>query len=494
VTIVIISLQLEEWGISLKLDRNGIRFRFWLVFFLLAVGITVFIGFLQIGLIRPYYRNSKIKSMNTVADEITEDIILNSSSDSIAQALRTTVDNDVCVQIYNESSKEVYSADSLGSGCLLNTSSFKNSEIFNSLSDSFEQNNNEYSYFQTNESTGQEMIVFGRKISSSLANYYMFVNAPLEPVDSIVTFFSQQYGIYTAIAIIIASILALYISNKITEPIVRMKSEAIRLSNADYSVQFTGGSFTETKELASTLNDTKDKLAKIDEMRRDLIANVSHDIRTPLTDIRAYAEMIRDISGDNAEKRNKHLEVIIHETEYMSRLINDMSELSRMQSGNEMTQRENIDLVEIIYEVVQVNESLLKNAGLKIEINVPDELTIYFNRVKMAQVVSNYLTNAIKHTQANHTIYINAYVEDDEETVRLEVKDEGEGIPEDELPYIWDRYQKSSRTFRRNMTNTGLGLSIVKAIADTYGAKVGVITEVGKGSTFYFEIRETHEA
>ncbi len=478
----------------MKLDRNGIRFRFWLVFFLLAVGITVFIGILQIGFIRPYYRNNKIKSMNTVANEITNDIILTTTDDSIAQALRTTVDNDVCVQIYNESGKQVYSADSLGSGCLLNTNSFQNNNDFSSLEETFQQNGNEYSYFETNESTGQEMIVYGRKIVSSLANYYMYVNAPLEPVDSVVTFFSQQYGFYTIIAIIIASLLALYISNTITQPIVRMKKEAQKLAQADYNVTFTGGSFTETKELAATLNDTKDKLAKIDEMRRDLIANVSHDIRTPLTDIRAYAEMIRDISGDNAEKRNKHLEVIIHETEYMSRLINDMSELSRMQSGNENVHRENIDLVEIIYEVVQINESLLRKANLKIDIDVPDELIMYFDRVKMAQVVSNYLTNAIKHTPSGKKIYIHAYVKEDEETVRFEVIDEGEGIPKEELPYIWDRYQKSSRTFQRTMTNTGLGLSIVKAIAVTYGAKVGVMSEVGKGSTFYFELRETHEA
>lgn len=432
--------------------------------------------------------------MNTVANEITNDIILTTTDDSIAQALRTTVDNDVCVQIYNTSGKQVYAADSLGSGCLLNTTSFQNNNDFSALDDTFQQNGNEYSYFETNESTGQEMIVYGRKIVSSLANYYMFVNAPLEPVDSVVTFFSQQYGFYTIIAIIIASLLALYISNTITQPIVRMKIEAQKLAQTNYDVTFTGGSFTETKELAATLNDTKDKLAKIDEMRRDLIANVSHDIRTPLTDIRAYAEMIRDISGENAEKRNKHLEVIIHETEYMSRLINDMSELSRMQSGNENVHRENIDLVEVIYEVVQINESLLRKANLKIEIDVPDELIMYFDKIKMAQVVSNYLTNAIKHTPSGNKITIRAFVKEDEETVRFEVIDEGEGIPKEELPYIWDRYQKSSRTFQRSMTNTGLGLSIVKAIAITYGAKVGVISEVGKGSTFYFELRETHEA
>lgn len=474
----------------MKLDRNGIRFRFWLVFFLLAVGITLFIGALQIGFIRPYYRDSKIRSMNTVADEITENIILNTTDASIAHALRTTVDNDVCVQIYNSDGEQVYAADSLGSGCLLNTTGFHSDEVIASLNET----QKEASYFQTNQSTNQEMIVFSRLVHASLSNYYMIVNAPLEPVDSVVSFFSQQYLFYTLIAIIVASFVALYISSKITQPIVKMKKEAQKLANADYSVSFTGGSFTETKELANTLNDTKDKLEKIDELRRDLIANVSHDIRTPLTDIRAYAEMIRDISGDNPEKRNKHLEVIIHETEYMSRLINDMSELSKMQSGNEEVHRENVDLVEVIYEVVQINQSLLKNADLKIEIDVPEDLTVYFDRVKMAQIVSNYLTNAIKFTPAGKTIRIHAYMKDDEETVRFEVTDEGKGITEEDLPYIWDRYQKSSKTFRRNMSSTGLGLSIVKAIAEAYGAKVGVDTEVGKGSTFYFEIRETHEA
>lgn len=464
------------------------------MFFLLAVGITMFIGLLQIGFIRPYYRNTKIRSVNKVADTIVQNVIEDGSKSSISSALRTAVDNNVCIKIYNENASQVYASDSLGSGCLLNTTSFTNAPVLSSLQETFDENGGEYSSFEINDSTGVDMIIYGRKIESSLANYYLFVNAPLEPVDSIVSFFYQQYGFYTMIAIFLASIVALYVSTSITYPIVKMKKEAQKLADRDYTVTFTGGSFTETKELASTLNDAKDKLAQIDALRRDLIANVSHDIRTPLTDIRAYAEMIRDISGDNKEKRNKHLEVIIKETEYMARLINDMSELSSMQSGNATIIRDNIDLVDVIYEVVQMNESLLRNANIQLEINVPDTLTIYFDKIKMAQIVSNYLTNAIKHTPQNKKIMISAYLLKDEETVHFEVKDEGEGIPEEELPYIWDRYHKSSRTFQRNMTNTGLGLSIVKTIADTYGATVGVHTQVGKGSTFYFEIRETHEA
>lgn len=480
----------------MKLDRNGIRFRFWLVFFLLAVGITMFIGLLQLGLIRPYYRNSTIRSVNVVADEIADDLIQDVTEDSFDDAVKTTVDNNVCVKIYNDDGKQVYSADSLGTGCILNTSSFLENESFSdvdSMRKTLSENAGEYSANLTNDTTDQEMIVYARVIHAEFANYYLFVNAPLEPVDSIVSFFSRQYGLYTVIAIIIASIVAFYISSMITEPIVRMKQEAKKFAEADYSVEFHGGSFTETKELASTLNDAKEKLEKIDELRTDLIANVSHDIRTPLTDIRAYAEMIRDISGDNKEKRNKHLQVIIQETEYMSRLINDMSELSKMQSGNYEKHREIIDLVEIVHEVSEMDESLIQNANLNLILNLPDELMIHFDEGKMAQVIANYLSNAIKHTPSGKNIYINVYQLKGTDTVRIEVQDEGEGIPEEEIPYIWDRYQKSSRTFRRNMTNTGLGLSIVKAIADTYGAKVGVISVIDKGSTFYFEMRDTDE-
>ena len=144
--------------------------------------------------------------MNTVADEITENIILNTTDASIAHALRTTVDNDVCVQIYNSDGEQVYAADSLGSGCLLNTPGFHSDEVIGSLNET----QKEASYFQTNQSTNQEMIVFSRLVHASLSNYYMIVNAPLEPVDSVVSFFSQQYLFYTLIAIIVASFVALF--------------------------------------------------------------------------------------------------------------------------------------------------------------------------------------------------------------------------------------------------------------------------------------------
>lgn len=482
----------------MKLDTHAIRFRFWLAFFLLAVGITIFIGALQTGLIRPYYRNSKVQSVSTVADHIQDDLVsIHSGPSGIQQALREAVDNSVCVVIYNDSGTLIYNADSLGAGCIFNNSrsdeirSLMNEEGMKSV---LNEGQGEYSANFSNEATGQEMIVYGRLIKETLGNYYMFVNSPLEPVDSVVTFFTRQYFYYTAIAIIIASLVAFYISGTVTNPIVRMNQEAAKLSNADYNTDFDGGAYTETRELASTLNLASDKLGKVDELRRDLIANVSHDIRTPLTDIRAYAEMIRDVSGNNPEKREKHLNVIIRETEYMNRLVNDMSELSRLQSGSYELNLANMDLCECIRDIVDMDEALIRQAGVTLHVDIPETLTVYADEIKISQVIANYLSNAIKHTPKGKNITIRAWMKDDEETVRVEVEDEGEGIDEKDLPNIWDRYQKSSHSFSRSMTSTGLGLAIVKGIADAHHAAYGVESEKGKGSVFWLELSETHEA
>ncbi len=480
----------------MKLDIHGIRFRFWLICMGLAFGITLLIGVLQIGLIRPYYRNSKMRSVSQIADMIMENLVEDDSNEAIDDTLRQTVNNNVCVLMYNQRGNVVYTADSLGNGCLFNNNGLQNIEGFSdfeTLRESLTQNT-ESSMRIVNELTGQDMVLYARSVQANLSNYYLLVNAPLEPVDSIVTFFTKQYGLYTLIAIMISSFVSFGLSTQVTRPIIRMKYQAQKLSEADYTASFDGGSFTETKELAQALNIANDKLGRLEENRRDLMANVSHDIRTPLTDIRAYAEMIRDISGDNPEKREKHLDVIIRETDYMNHLINDMTELTKMQSGSYVLHQENIDLYDTIHNVVEMNAPLAQKAGVHTIIEVEKDLVLYADRIKVSQVIANYYSNAIKHSPPDTTITITANAKDEGETIRIQVKDEGEGIAKEDLPHIWDRYQKSSKSFSRNMTSTGLGLSIVKAIADVHGARCGVTSEKGKGSTFWIEFQVTHEA
>ena len=177
----------------------------------------------------------------------------------------------------------------------------------------------------------------------------------------------------------------------------------------------------------------------------------------------------------------------------MNTLVDQMSELSQMQSGNYQLHKKNVDIVQVIQQVVDMDTPSIMEAHLQIHMDMPESLTMYADEGKILEVVHNYLTNAIKHSHDGGLITIRAYILDDEETIRVEVKDEGEGIPIEEIPFIWNRYQKASRSFYRSLNSTGLGLSIVKAILDAHGAKYGVESKVNEGSTFWFEIQETHE-
>lgn len=283
----------------------------------------------------------------------------------------------------------------------------------------------EYTMNFQNAVTNEQMIVYGQKVMATLSNYYLFINSPLQPVSSIYGLFISQYAVYTLIVIMIASVFAFIYSRKITAPIVNMQKTAVKLAKADYSVHFDGDSFTETKQLASTLNTVADSLEHIDTLCCDLIASLSHDIRTPLTDIRAYAEMIRDISGDKPDKREKHLNVIIRETEYMESLINDMKELSSMQSGNNEIHLDEVDVCRKVNEIIELNRALIHKFGVIICLDMPQECIVNTDEVKLGQVIQNYLTNAIKHIPFGKMAKLHVKMNSSKRTFRIEVEDEG---------------------------------------------------------------------
>lgn len=452
------------------------------------------LGLLQIAFIRPYYRNSKVQTINHVASLIQSFIIDNPnlSDEDLQNSFQVTLNNNVCALIYNDQGRVVYSVDSLGAGCLftqniqLKDVNFKPNDgglpLVEALQDSLE-----YSFTLDNSLSGQEMIVYGKKIKSNLSNYYLYVNSPLEPVDSIVSFILDQYIYFTAFVLILAFGLAFYIASRISKPIVMMKNSANRLSFGKYDTRFYGNSYTEINDLAETLNDATLKLSQVDELRKDLIANVSHDIKTPLTMIKAYAEMIKDISGDFPIKRNEHLDVIIKETDYLDHLILDMQALSKMQAGVVVLNRHNFDLTSKISEILQSFEVLISQNELELVMDLQINVFVYADEIKLSQVIYNFVSNAIKNTDEKGQVRLVLTCVDD--LVHFEVQDTGNGINEKDMAHIWDRYYKIDKQFARKEKGTGLGLAITKEILEAHGARYGVNSEVKKGSTFWFEFR-----
>lgn len=427
-----------------------------------------------------------------------ENLLLKSnvSQDDIESVARTVIGNNVCAIICNESGKSIYyPPDSLGQLCMLDKQVTVENETYIIKEDPSRfieriKEENPYSMTLNSQLTGTEMLLYGKQIKANLANYYLILNTPLEPVESYIDFIMNQYLYLAIIVILIALVVAIFLANRISQPIVKMKNEANKLAQGDYNAKFETNSFSEINDLASTLDDATEKLSKVNDLRKDLVANVSHDIKTPLTMIKAYAEMIKDISGDDPTKRNEHLDVILKETEYLDKLVGDMSELSKLQSGVIEINRDNFDLKDCVNKVVLLLKQALDEKKIKLKLDLQESF-VYADEIKISQVIYNFLSNAIKYSDNKSRITVR--LKNDEEKTRLEVIDNGSGISQDALPYIWDRYYKVDKNFNRSVNSTGLGLAIAKAILEAHKASYGVESEQGKGSTFWFEISKDYE-
>ena len=462
--------------------------------FLLSFGIITLVVLFQAVLIKPYYRNSKIQTINNYVSELESNIIDNENIDEsdIDRVTYSTINNNFCVLVFNRNGDDVYSQDSLGDGCLLTRDIEIDGEVVNPLENGLFMNSlfngqDEYQLSITNEKSNQEMVLYGEVVHNELVNYYVFVNSPIEPFESVTNFIASQYLFLIMLVGVMSLILALILSNRLSRPIIKMNHSANKLAGGNYNTHFEGKSYSEINELAETLNDATYKLSKVDELRKDLIANVSHDIKTPLTMIKAYAEMIYDISGEIRDKREQHLKVIIKEVDYLDVLIKDMQELSKMQAGYIVLKRSNVDLVKITKDTIMLFEGMLKERKIKIGLISPESCIAFADGIKIQQVIYNFISNAIKNSDEDSEIRI--MIKQNEDKTRVEVKDHGIGISEKDLPYVWDRYYKIDKEFKRNADkSTGLGLAIVKAILEAHHAKYGVKSKLNSGSTFYFEL------
>ena len=282
----------------------------------------------------------------------------------------------------------------------------------------------------------------------------------------------------------LALVLALAISFRVSKPIVKINNAAKKMAKGDYGVKFEGNGYLEVAELSKTLNNTAIELGKAEKLQRELLANVSHDLRTPLTMITAYSEVMRDIPGENTPE---NVQVIIDEARRLTTLVNDLLDISKLQAGVTSFEMKRYNLTESIQAVIERIRKLMENEGYVIEF-IHDEI-VYVNadEYKIYQVLYNLINNAIAYTGEDKKITV--IQKKVGSIVRIEVVDTGQGIAPEELKNVWDRYYKVDKNHKRAVTGTGLGLSIVKNILTGHNARFGVNSKVSEGSTFWFELK-----
>lgn len=328
-----------------------------------------------------------------------------------------------------------------------------------------------------------ESVIYVRIIEKDGESEVLMVNSVLTPVDATVSTLKAQLKLISLIMIAVAFLLAAAISKSVSRSIIRLNEGAKLLAQGDYDVKFDSRDYMEVSELSDTLNYTATELGKTDSFQKELIANVSHDLRTPLTMIKGYAEVMRDIPGENTPE---NVQVIIDETERLTGLVNDMLDISKLKAGTITIEPAEYNITNSIRHVLERYNKLREVDGYTIDFIYDDEVIVYADEQKMYQVLYNLINNAINYTGEDKKVTVTQKVLDD--VLRIEVKDTGDGVRQEDIPYVWDRYYKDSSAHKRAIQGTGLGLSIVKNVLELHGAKYGVYSATGQGATFWFEI------
>lgn len=448
------------------------------LFYLILFSLFIILLLWQSQLLMSNYLYEKYqeKDMDDIAKEIS-----NIDNDSLHSYLSNVVyNNSVCIEYVDKYGYTLlYNDDS--TGCLLGKNKVDLSKYKRELMNSDEERK---AIKLVNPDYKSYALLYGVRVD----NGYVYLFTMLSNVNKNESLVRGQLIYITIIVIVLAIVISMFLSKKISEPIVKITEKSKLLANGNYNVVFEKNGIKEIDELADSLNYLEDEVSKTDQYRRDLMANVSHDLKTPLTMIKAYAEMVRDISYNDKEKREANLNVIIEETDRLNVLVGDILTLSKLQANADTIDIETFDLKKEIDNVIRRYDILQETEKYKIIVETPETVMVRADKKKINQVIYNLVNNAINYTGDDKTVIIK--VTEYKKDYLVEIKDSGKGIAEADIEHIWDKYYKNEKNHKRNVVGTGLGLSIVKGILECHNFKYGVNSKKGNGTTFYFRINK----
>lgn len=456
---------------NIKDKLSSIKFKTLGYLIAFCIFILIFFWGFQIVFLNVAYERHQVNTIESIAKKISKGKINDLES--------TAYENEICIEKITNNEIVLYNSKLVGCGL-----GRDNLKLNQKISDFISSSSTSKSLRVLDEDYDVTAIVSLLKTSNEIVVLY----SALEDISGASVILKSQLIYVVMIVIILAIAISYFISRKITDPILDISSKAKLLGEGKYDVTFKKNGIAEIDELAETLNTAGKELSKIDELRRDLMANVSHDLKTPLTMIKAYAEMIKDISYKNKNKLDEHVNIIISETDRLNVLVNDILELSKLQNDPTNLNLEKYDLIEEIKNIISKYAIMKETEKYIFATEMPSKAIIEADKKKLNQVIYNLLNNAINYTGKDKKITIK--VTDKKKSYLVEIIDTGKGIKKEDIPYIWDRYYKNDKNHQRNIIGTGIGLSIVKETLEKHGFSYGVKSTKNIGSNFYFEIKK----
>lgn len=342
-------------------------------------------------------------------------------------------------------------------------------------------------------------------VPDNKVNEVIFAVSSLQPVDEAAAVIKEFY-IYIFIgAVVLIIILSIIYSNMISKPLLRLNGTASKMANLDFSEKCEAYSNDEIGNLAATLNflsenlinslnslrTANEKLLKdiekereLEKMRKEFVAGVSHELKTPISLIEGYAEALKDNVAEEHEK-DYYLDVIIDESKNMGTLVSGMLDLSRLEYGNLKLNIESFDISTLICSIIKKYSNALTEKDIQLSVNLNDSISVCGDRHKIEQVVTNLFTNAVRYTDMSGSILVRTIEKDKD--ILVEIENSAQHIPEEDINKIWEKFYRIDKSRNRNLGGTGLGLSIVKNILLLHKSSFGV-QNTERGVKFYFTL------
>ena len=336
--------------------------------------------------------------------------------------------------------------------------------------------------------------------------YLFMIRSALEGIRDSVAI-SNQFLTYVGVAaIIVSAMLVVWLTNRITKPILELTSISERMKHLDFNAKYTGNDKTEIAVLGRNINELSETLQitiselktannellkdiekkeQIDEMRKEFLSNVSHELKTPIALIQGYAEGLKEGINDDAESREFYCDVIMDEASKMNTMVKRLLTLNQLEFGNELVNMERFDIAALIRNYIASADILIRQKGVSVRMEDYGEVYVWGDEFRVEEVFMNYFTNAMNYVRGDMIIDIK--IREEQQHVRISVFNTGSSIPEDSLEHIWEKFYKVDKARTREYGGSGIGLSIVKAIMESMNQGYGAVN-YDNGVEFWFTL------
>lgn len=467
---------------------RSIRFNLWLTFIFMTIAMLAIVWIYELIFYSTVYVSLQESELLAMGDEFSREYVKQADNDEgLLQSYITGYANDhgVNIVVFTINEKGTTTVEHAATPNVGVITGGLDGELLDFYLTKLPEYNESF-VAGTNELSSANMVIYGFRTNLSGKETYFYMSMALPSFGRARDTIAGQLSIITAVCVVISVFVAYMGAGFAARPMRDLTVKVMDNSrNGNREPLDTKTPLAEINELSTAFNKAFEDVENNNKFRRDLLANVSHDMKTPLTMIRAYSEMIRDISGGNKEKCSRQAQVIIDETNRLTSLINEVVELSKLESGVIELAPSEVELSLKLLATVGKFRIMEETKGYTFVTDVQEGMVIYADGDKLDRVLYNLIGNAMNYTGEDKTVLVKAYRK--KNVARVEIIDSGKGMTEDEMRAVWDKYYRLAQDKRR-VVGSGLGLSIVKSILDMHGAVYGVASEKGKGSNFFFEL------